>query len=114
MNDKYKIKLSTFTAELDEPLDREKRTLITVECDIYSVDVPSNNDGSFDTVYRAKVNGSTILKQGESKPILCKSKRSASKKLRGRLWGINPSEEFYQATMNKLIARADEVVEFLQ
>lgn len=103
-----------FTAELDEPLDREKRTLVTTEVDIKSVETPSNEDGSFDTVYKAKVNGSTILKQGEGKPILCKSKRSASKKLRGALWHINPSEEFYQDIMAKLVARAEEVVEFLK
>lgn len=112
--DKYKFTVNRFTAELDSPIDRDLRTLVTIEADIYSVDTPSNEDGTFDKVYKAKLVGSTIIKQGKKKPILAKSKRSASKKLRSALWYINPEEEFYQVTISKIIANLEDVVEFLK
>jgi len=112
--DRHKIKVNTFTAELDEPIDRSLRTLVTIEAEIYSVDYPDNQDGSFDQVYRAKLCGTTIVKQGDKKPILGKSKRSASQRLRMALYSLNPDEDFYQSQMDKLIANAEDVVEYLK
>lgn len=111
--DKYKIILGRFTAELEGALDREARTLITTEAEIHDVSKPTNNDGSYNLVYKAKVVGTTIVKQGDKKPQICKSKRSASQKWRFVLQGIEPSEEFYQAMMNKMLANPQKVVDFL-
>jgi hypothetical protein len=110
MINQYKIKLNTFTAELSEPLDREARTLITCEADIYEESEQSNNDGNYNKVYKAKVNGSTIVKQGDKKPILAKSKRSPSQRLRMAIYSINPDEEFYEATINKIITKLEEII----
>lgn len=110
MIDRYKIKLNTFTADLSDPIDREARTLITCECDIYEESEQSNNDGTYNKIYRAKVNGSTIVKQGDKKPILAKSKRSPSQRLRMAIYSINPSEEFYEKTINKLISNIENII----
>lgn len=110
----YKIKLNTFTAELPEPLDRECRSLVKTEVDIYSVEHPSNDDGTYDEVYRAKVVGITIVNQGDEKaPVLAKSKRSQSQKLRQRIWQDDPSEQYYEKCMNALISNWDEVADYL-
>ena len=90
--DRYQVKLNTFTAEIDEPIDRDKRTLITCEADIYEESERDNGDGTFNKVYRCKVNGSTIIKQGDKKPILAKSKMTQSQKIRQSLWVLNPEE----------------------
>lgn len=110
--DKYLIKLNTCSAELEEPLDRELRTLLTLEVDIYSEDTPTNNDGTYNKVYRAKLVGSTIVKQGDKKPILAKSKRTSSQKLRQAIWTINPDEDFYEIVMGKITANIEEIIEF--
>ena len=111
--DRYKITVNRFTAELEGELDRGARTLITTECEIYDVSTPDNNDGSFDRVYKSKVCGTTIVKQGDKKPQITKSKRSPSQIWRFALDRIEPSEEFYQAMMNKMIANPQKVVDFL-
>lgn len=110
----YKLTLNRFTAELPEPLDRELRCLVTTEVDIKSVEHPTNDDGTYDEVYKAKVVGTTIVKQaGEKAPIVAKSKRSQSKKLRQRIWQDDPDEEYYKKVMNAYISNHDEIVEFL-
>jgi hypothetical protein len=111
--DRYQIKLNTFSADIEEPLDRDKRTLITCEADIYEESEKDNGDGTFNKIYRCKVNGSTIIKQGEKKPILAKSKRSPSQRLRMAFNSINPDEEFYENSMNKIIAKLEEVLEII-
>jgi hypothetical protein len=110
----YKIKTNTFTAELDEPLDKDLRTLITIEADIYAVEDRDLQNGEADKIYKAKLVGSTIVKQGDKKPILAKSKRSDSQKWRLALRAINDSDGYYERFMPKLIARAEEVVELIE
>lgn len=103
-----------FTVELDEPLDRHLRTLVTTEVDIYEVASQDNNDGEYTEVYKAKVNGTTLIKQGEDKaPQVAKSKRSQSQKLRSRIWQDNPDEEYYETCMNSLISNWDDVCDYL-
>ena len=109
----YKLKLTTFTAELEEPLDKSLRTLITTEAEIYEVADKDLQNGEYDKIYRAKVCGVTIVKQGDKKPLLAKSKRSPSQRLRMALRAINDSDEYYDRFMPKLIARLEEVVELL-
>lgn len=110
----YKIKLNTFTAELEQPLDRSLRSALTTEVDIYSVEHPSNDDGTCDEVYRGKVVGTTIVSQGDEKsPVLAKSKRSRSAQLRASLWKVDPSEEYYDKVMGSIIANPEEIVDFL-
>ena len=110
----YKLKTTTFTAELEEPLDPTLRTLITTEAEIYEVSDRDLQNGEFDKIYRAKVCGTTIVKQGDKKPILARSKRSNSQKLRLKLMNINDSDGYYERFMPKLIARLEEVVELLE
>ena len=112
--DRLKIKIRGFEAELPEPLDRCLRTLVTAECEIFSEDFPDNQDGTFNRVWRAKVCGTTLVKQGDKKPIASKSKRSQSQRLRAKLWSINSSDEFYEAIMDKIIFNAENVIEFLK
>jgi len=108
------IKLNNFTAELPEELDTKLRTLVTVEAQIYATEMRDNQDGTFDRVYKAKVNGSTIVKQGDQAPILAKSKRSTSQKIRMAFWHINPDDEFYERNMNKIQANLEDVIIFLE
>ena len=109
----YKIKVNGFSAELEEPLDRSLRTLITIEADIYDVGTPDNGDGTFNKVYKSKLVGSTIVKQGDKKPILAKSKRSLSQRLRLTILEED-TEEAYDVWMNKLINNWEDVREFLK
>ena len=110
----HKIKLNTCTAELPEPLDRELRTLVTMECDIYAVEEKDLQNGEFDKIYKAKLVGSTIVKQGDKKQILAKSKRSESVKLRLAIQSINSSDGYYERIMPILRARLEEVIEMLE
>lgn len=110
----YKISLNKFTAELPEPLDRELRCLVTTEVDIYSVEHPTRDEGEYDELYKAKVVGVTIVRQGEEKaPVLAKSKRSPSKKLRQRIWQDDPDEEYYDKCMNAVISNWDDIRDYL-
>lgn len=112
--DKYKIVVNRFTAELEEPLDRDLRSLVTCEVDIYDVSHPDNGDETVNEIYKAKLVGTTIVKQGQKKPIVAKSKRSQSQKMRQAMWCINPSEEFYQLYTDKIIANLESIIEFLK
>ena len=111
--DRYQIKLNTFTADLDNDIDPDKRLLLTTEVDCYESGKRDNGDGTFNQIYRCKVVGSTLVKQGDNKPILAKSKRSASQRLRMAFNKLSPEEEFY-LYMEKLINNLDEVIEFLK
>jgi len=112
--DKYKITLNRFTAEISEPLDRELRTLITLEADIYDVSQPDNGDGTVNQVFKAKLVGTTIVKQGKTKVLVAKSKRSQSQIMRLEILKRNDSEEYYQRLMSKFINNLDGVIEFLK
>lgn len=110
-----KIKLNSFSAELPGELDRNKRTFVTVEADIWDVSTPDNHDGTFNELYRAKVNGSTIVKQeGMKDSYVCKSKRSPSERLRAAFWKIESDSDFYEIEMDKIILNLEEVIEFLK
>lgn len=110
--DKYKITVNRFTAELPQPLDRELRSLVRTEVDIYDVSYPSNEDGTYDTVYKAKCVGTTIVNQGEEKPpIVAKSKRSQSQKLRMAIAKVaGHDEETYTKVMSYIIDNAESLV----
>ena len=110
----HKITVNRFSVEIPEELDRDLRTFIQTETEIYDVSTPDKQDGTFDKVYKAKVVGSTIVKQGDKKPMLAKSKRSLSKKLRSVCWHDNPDEDFYELFINGIISNYDEVKELLK
>jgi hypothetical protein len=113
--DKYKLVVNRFTAEIEKSLDRNLRTFVTVETEIYDVSHPDNNDGTFDEVAKAKLVGSTIIKQQGQKDFLVgKSKRTQSQKLRAAIWSINPDEEFYTIITDKIILNIEEIIEFLK
>jgi len=113
--DKYKIKVNNFSAELEKPLDRSLRSFITIEADIYEVATQDNQDGTFNEVYKAKLVGSTIIKQeGQKSVIKGKSKRSQSQKLKIAFWKENPDEEFYDIYTDKIINNLPEVIEFVK
>lgn len=111
--DKIKIKVNSFSAELPEGLDRNQRTFVLTETEIYEVSTQDNQDGTFNEIYRAKVVGSTEVRQGDKK-VVGKSKRSQSQKLRQAFWCINPDEDFYQSEMSKIITNLESVIEFLR
>ncbi len=112
---KYKIKVRQFTAELPQLLDRELRTYLTIETDIYDVSTPSNENGEYDQVYIARLVGSCIVKQqGSKEKIITKSKRSPSQRLRYALYYINESEDFYILMIEKIINNAEAVCEWLR
>lgn len=110
----HKIKISSFTTEIDKPIDPNLRTYVTIEADMYSVENPVPTDEQEETIYKGKLVGSTIIKQaGKKEAIIGKSKRSQSKRLRSALWSINPSEDFYQQTLDKILANLEDVIEFI-
>lgn len=111
---RHKIKISSFTTEIDQPIDPSLRTYVTIEADMYSVENPVPTDEEEETIYKGKLVGSTIIKQsGKKESIIGKSKRSQSKRLRAALWSLNPSEDFYQQTIDKILANLEDVIEFV-
>lgn len=113
MIDKIKLRITGFTTELDGEIDKDLRTAVLTEVDVYSTEHYDNQNGTYDLIYKAKVNGSTKIKQG-GKVARGKSKRRTSQKLRQRIWLDNPDEEYYETIMQSIILNYDEVVEFLQ
>lgn len=111
--DQYKLTVNRFTTELDKQLNENQRSVIMTEIEIYETAYRDKHDGTYDLIYKSKVNGATEIKQGG---VLAKgkSKRTQSKKLRQAIWAINGEEEFYQIQMDKIIVNIEEVVEFLK
>ena len=114
MISQYKFKVRQVTAELPEPIDRTLRTLITAEVDIVNVETPDLHNGEYNEVYVAKHNGTCIVKQGDKKPILTKSKRSLSVQQRMAIRSVNDSDGYYERVMPKIIARIEEVLELVE
>jgi len=112
--DKYNLQLSKFSTELDGEIKEELRTLITTEVDVYATEFRDNGDGTHNKVYKCKVVGSTIVKQGKEKPILGKSKRSASQQVRWAIDDYKTGEDFYQLFMGKLKNNIADVWETLK
>jgi hypothetical protein len=111
--DRYKLKVRSHEIELEAPLDRDKRLFVLSEMEIFEVGSVDNNDGSFNQVFKAKLVGSSEIKQ-EGKIVKGKSKRSSSQKLRQAIWVINSDEEFYESVMGKIIRNLEDVVEYLK
>ena len=108
----YKLRITSFTSELTAPIDPEKRTIIQTEVELYETSLRDNNDGTFDKIYRGKVVGATDCTQGD-KVLKGKSKRTQSQKLRNVIYARNPSEEYYEEIMGKIIGNIDEVIHLL-
>ena len=105
-----KIKVNVFTAEIDGELDRDARTILLTEVEIYEVATRDNQDGTFDQVYKAKVVGATDIKQGE-KLVKGKSKRSWSQKLRQAVWKLGAD---YDGFMAFLFTRLESLIDEYQ
>lgn len=103
-----KIQINRFTSELGAELDRDKRTMILTEVDIYAVEERDNQDGTHSKIYKAKVVGATDVKQG-GEVYRGKSKRSWSKKLRQASWklGVDYEEEL----MPQIMANLEQIIE---
>ena len=111
----HKIKVYSFTSELEKPLNPDKRLIVTTEVDCFSVENPVSNDEDTETIYKTKVIGSTIVQElGSKEKIIGKSKRSPSQRLRARMWQENPDETYYNIYMDKLINNWTEIVNFLK
>jgi len=111
--DKYKLKTTTQTIELEGELDRDLRTYVLAEYEIYDVGNPDNYDGTYNLVYKAKLVGSSEVKQGD-KIVKGKSKRTNAQKIRQAIWTINPEEEYYDLISSKILNNIDEVIDFLK
>ena len=111
----HRIKVSSFSAELPGQLDAEKRTTVKIEVDIYETSYRDNQDGTHDLIYKSKLVGSTIVDQlGMKEKYICKSKRTPSQRLRAKLFTINPSDEYYELILEKLLNNAEAVCDFLK
>ena len=103
--DKFKIKIRQFSSELESKLDREQDCILTVPVGIESVETTDNQDGTYDMVYKAKMNGAIDIRQLE-KITKGKDKSKTSKKNRDFCWIIGEGynvvdhqtfyEDFYQ------------------
>lgn len=111
--DKYKLKITNQTIELEGGLNRNLRTYVLAEYEIYEEGEQDNQDGTYNKIYKAKLVGSSEIKQQGEKPSIIKgkTKRSQSQRLRAALWAINPEEEFYENTMNYIINNIDDIIE---
>ncbi len=110
-----RVKVGGFATEIPKPLNLELKTYITTEIEVYETSMRDNQDGSFDQIFRSKVNGSTVIKQeGEKDPIIGKSKRSHSAQFQAKMFRENPDRSFYERVMEKLIAKpTEEILDFL-
>jgi len=111
--DHYKIKVRSFSAELDGPLDPNLRTIVQTEVEIDETALKDNGDGTFDQIYRSGVVGATECKQG-GLIVKGKSKRSLSQKWRNNVFRRNPDEEYYERIMSKMLANPDKTLDFIE
>jgi len=96
-------------AELSGALDPSQELKIT-DCDlsIYAVEKKSNEDGTFDIKYKARIT-SAIEYEQNGKVARGSDKKGKSKKLRGAIWylaneeGAEDKELFYSMVMDKII-----------
>lgn len=111
--DRFKIKVRSFTAELNGSLDPNLRTIVQTEVEIDETALKDNGDGTFDQIYRSGVVGATECKQG-GVVIKGKSKRSFSQKWRNVTFRRNPDEEYYEMIMSKMLANPDKTLDFIE
>lgn len=117
--DKIKIKVSSFTAELEKSIDSNLRCFVTTEVECGETAMVDNGDGTFDQVFRTKVVGNTVLNQ-QGQIVKGKSKRGSSQRLRGAIFyhgigmKVDDEEKHYEEIMDKLIANFPAVYEFLK
>ena len=100
-------------AYLGEEVDRTKQLIIKhAELSIYDVNMPDNEDGTYDKVYKAKIVSPILFEQGE-KSIKGRDKTRQSVKVRYAIQSmpeaLNDREEFYKMFTDKIISNPDEV-----
>ena len=102
-------------AELSGELDPSMEVKITdADLAIYAVEKKSNEDGTFDIKYKARIT-SAIEYEQNGKVARGSDKKGKSKKLRGAIWYLGEEEHaedkelFYEIVMNKLIINLPEV-----
>lgn len=110
-----KIKCSSFSSEIEKPLDRNLRTFITAETEIYEVGTQDNNDGTYNELYKCKLVGSTIIQQtGVKEKYVGKSKRTPSQKLKQAIWCIEPDDSYYEMLIDKIVLNLEDVIQYLK
>ena len=111
----YRIKILG-ASEIDSPLDQEQDySIVLKRCSIKSIvkNVNTDDPGGTYTYALESLDLITILGAGDK--IISGKGKSRSKQMRARLYqialerGVEP-EEFYQSSMNKLIAEAENII----
>lgn len=107
-------------AELSGKLDPSLELKITdAELSIYAVEKKSNEDGTFDIKYKARIT-SAIEYEQNGQAMRGSDKKGKSKKLRGAIWYLAQEENaedkelFYTMVMDKLIIFLPEIWEYIK
>ncbi len=107
-------------AELSGPIDPSMELKITdADLSVYSVEKKSNEDGTFDIKYKARIT-SAIEYEQSGKLMRGSDKKGKSKKLRGAIWYLAEEENaedkelFYEIVMNKIIVNLPEIWEAIK
>lgn len=107
-------------AELSGSLDPSMEVKITdADLSVYAVEKKSNEDGTFDIKYKARIT-SAIEYEQNGKVARGSDKKGMSKKLRGAIWFLSQEENaedpelFYEIVMKKLIVNLPEVWEAIK
>ena len=100
----------TGSASISEGLEADTEYLLQTTITPYGSDLRSNNDGSFNKKYKAKITDVAVLTKGE-KVITGKDKSRKSQKLRGAIY--HEGEE-YEEIMDLIIPNVREVIDYLK
>lgn len=107
-------------AELSDGLNPSMELKITdADLSIYSVEKKSNEDGTFDIKYKARIT-SAIEYEQNGKVMRGSDKKGKSKKLRGAIWYLGEEEHaedkelFYGLVMDKIIINLPSIWEIIK
>ena len=85
MNTNEHIVRITGGFSVEAPLEIDQEYKVAMPVDVFSAEMRSNQDGTFNKHYKAKVSGMVTLVKGD-KMIRAKSKGSYSQKMRGAVY----------------------------
>lgn len=115
------------SVNLQEPLEENNSYKIETEIDVVSIVHRNRQDGTKDLIYKGRTSGIIEIKDKKEKKILAKKYNSPSQKMRFAIEIYHDNhngepnydfinhdpEEFYNQTLNKIMANLDNIIRLI-
>ena len=105
------------TLVINDDLDRDCDYTFGLTANIQDIRTPSNNDGTYNKVFVAKLIGDAVIQNKWGKNIKSKAKGSPSQKLRNCIifdYEGEDRNQYYEQVMTKILANWQDVKNFLE